>query len=75
MISIQYNENDRKYETSYKAVHASDKTFNSGDVTKDFLEACQYEYQKTGIILMSSSCDHFVNDVDGFGWLEMIVRK
>lgn len=48
------------------------KTFNSGDITCDFPEALMNLLSMPGVFHMSlsSSCDHFVMDVDGFRWCE-----
>lgn len=69
IISIIYNENDRNYETSYKGVKAGRRKFFSGNIEDDFINACTYG-RKHGIVLLSSTCDHVVNDIDGLRWHE-----
>jgi len=76
-ISINYDT-----ETGYKAVKASinfygegedvKRVFSTGDVCSDFFNASTFLMYTDGIqrISMSSSCDHFGMDIEGFSWYE-----
>ncbi len=75
---------------SYKGVtvtqtspgHKIVKRFNSGDIVKDWADTMTWCAEQIGprkieCCMMSSSCDHFVMDVSGYGWTkdEMIVTE
>lgn len=68
MVTINYNEFDTNYETSYHAVLSYGRVFATGDVVKDFADAVAYdmEYSKLDYVLYSSTVDHFVVDIPGF---------
>jgi len=45
--------------------------FESGDVVKDFSDACAKSNEKCEVTMLSSSCDHFVMDLPGYLWVEV----
>jgi hypothetical protein len=76
-ISIDYNENDPIYTTSYKGVVVSfrgrtdrkaDKRFFTGNIAQDFLAAKKFMASGDST-LFASSVDHFCYDVEGFHWI------
>lgn len=75
-ISISYD-----IETGYKAVNVSinfygegrdvERIFSTGDVCSDFFNASTFlTYSDVLRVSMSSSCDHFGMDIEGFSWYE-----
>ena len=78
MVTINYNEFNPDYESSYRAVLSYGRVFATGDVVKDFADAIAYdmEYSKLNHVLYSSTVDHFVVDIPGFCFDDegMIVR-
>jgi len=68
MVTINYDEFDANYETSYHAVLSYGRIFATGDVVKDFADAVAYDYTYSGLdyVLYSSTVDNFVVDIPGF---------
>ena len=68
MVTMNYDEFDANYETSYRAVLSQGRVFATGDVVKDFADAVAYdmEYSYLPYVLYSSTVDHFVVDIPGF---------
>lgn len=79
MVTINYDESNPDYATSYRAVLSHGRVFASGDVVEDFARAVMYDAEKSadGTAVYSSTVDHFVNDVPGFCFARngMIARE
>lgn len=78
MVTINYDEFNPDYESSYKAVSSYGRVFATGDVIKDFADAVAYDMEYSGLpyVTYSSAVDHFVQDTPGFCFDDtgMIVR-
>ena len=69
IIGIDYNEGDQ---TSYRGVKVSTdkstKTFYTGNIEYDFMEARVYCDDIKADVYLSSSCDNFIMDGNRYCW-------